>query len=121
MKRNYLRVYLIAVLMAGLTLLSLSNDTPNRSASAGQGKGGEVVAKPTPAPATKKTTNRARGGSRTPRSNTPADEIAFWETIKNSTDPEDLKAYLVQNPNGKFVTLAKNRLKSSVAPPKIEL
>lgn len=40
------------------------------------------------------------------------DELAFWETIKNSTDPEDFKAYLEQYPKGKFAALAKNRLRA---------
>lgn len=49
MKRNQPRIYLIAILTAGLILLSFSGAS-NRSASAGQGKGGEVIAKPKPTP-----------------------------------------------------------------------
>jgi Caspase domain len=36
-------------------------------------------------------------------------ELSFWDTIKNSTNPEDFKAYLQQFPNGRFATLAKIR------------
>src|SRR5256885_1589530 len=98
-------------LLAIITALGLSSRLPtNRVATAGQGKGGEVIAKPTPAPAPKKTTPRTRTSSRSSGSKTGVDELAFWETIKNSTDPEDFNAYLEQYPKGKFVTLAKNRL-----------
>ena len=44
-------------------------------------------------------------------------ELAFWDTIKESTDPADFEAYLVQFPNGVFVALAQNRLKRLVAGP----
>ena len=36
-------------------------------------------------------------------------ELSFWDTIKNSSNPEDFKAYLQQYPNGRFATLAKIR------------
>lgn len=39
-------------------------------------------------------------------------EIVFWETIKDSSDAEDFKAYLEKYPDGEFAALAKNRLKS---------
>jgi eukaryotic-like serine/threonine-protein kinase len=48
MKRNYLRFSRIAFLMGGLIVLSLSSAAPNRFASAGQSRGGEIIAKPTP-------------------------------------------------------------------------
>jgi Flp pilus assembly protein TadD len=57
------------------------------------------------APTPKKNTSPAR----TSRSNS---EIAFWETIKNSTDAEDFREYLRKYPNGEFAGLAKNRLKT---------
>jgi Flp pilus assembly protein TadD len=44
----------------------------------------------------------------------PAFELSYWETIKNSTDPEDFKAYLAKYPNGQFAELARRR---SVSPP----
>jgi hypothetical protein len=37
-------------------------------------------------------------------------EIVFWESIRNSTDPADFRAYLEQYPGGKFAALARNRL-----------
>jgi formylglycine-generating enzyme required for sulfatase activity len=62
--------------------------------------------KTTPPP--KKSTPRKR----TTSGNASADEIAFWASIKDSTDPEDFKAYLQQYPSGRFAALAKNRLKT---------
>lgn len=45
-------------------------------------------------------------------------EIAFWESIKSSTNPADFKAYLEKYPNGMFTELAKLRSepKASGAP-----
>ena len=40
-----------------------------------------------------------------------ATERGFWESVKNSTDPEEFRAYLERYPNGTFVPLAQNRLK----------
>ncbi len=37
-------------------------------------------------------------------------ELSYWETIKNSTDPEDFKSYLEKYPNGQFWPIAKRRL-----------
>jgi uncharacterized caspase-like protein len=49
----------------------------------------------------------------------PADpaaaDRAFWESLKNSKDPEEFKAYLEQFPGGRFVGLARARLKSLTA------
>jgi Caspase domain len=36
-------------------------------------------------------------------------ELAYWEAIKNSTDPEDFKSYLQKYPNGQFAELARRR------------
>lgn len=38
------------------------------------------------------------------------DEIAFWETVRDSRNPEELQAYIDQYPNGRFVVLARSRL-----------
>jgi hypothetical protein len=46
-------------------------------------------------------------------------ELAYWESIKDSNDAEDFKAYLRKYPSGQFIDLAKNRLnklESSVKP-----
>ena len=37
-------------------------------------------------------------------------ELSYWESIKNSTNAEDFKAYLKKYPNGAFTELANNRL-----------
>lgn len=42
-------------------------------------------------------------------------EMVFWESVRNSADPADLRAYLEQYPNGKFAVLARNRL-AALAP-----
>jgi hypothetical protein len=45
-----------------------------------------------------------------PTGNKAAFELAFWDTIKDSTDPTDFEAYLARYPNGNFAPLAQNRL-----------
>jgi len=45
-------------------------------------------------------------------------EYSYWETIKNSTNADDFKAYLEKYPNGQFASLAKNRIASLDAPAK---
>src|SRR5215510_7462457 len=39
-------------------------------------------------------------------------ELKFWESIEKSNDPKDFEAYIRKYPNGNFVDLAKNRVKS---------
>jgi hypothetical protein len=41
---------------------------------------------------------------------TSAGEITFWNSVKDSTDPEELKAYLDAFPQGKFAALARLRI-----------
>ena len=100
-----------------------------RPVSAQVGKKGEP-AKTTPPPAaksntaTKKSTTPARSNnSKANRrgsssnasgntSNSKAVEIAYWESVKDSTNPEDFRAYLRKYPNGEFVDLARNRITS---------
>jgi ribosomal protein L21E len=38
-------------------------------------------------------------------------ELAYWETIKSSTDPEDFQAYLEKYPQGTFAALARRRVR----------
>jgi len=38
-------------------------------------------------------------------------ELSFWESIKNSTDAEDFKAYVESYPTGRFAALARNNLR----------
>jgi hypothetical protein len=37
-------------------------------------------------------------------------EFAYWESIKNSNDPEDFKGYLAKYPSGQFASIAQRRL-----------
>ncbi len=39
-------------------------------------------------------------------------ELKFWESVERSKDPKDFEAYLRKYPNGNFVELANNRIKS---------
>jgi uncharacterized caspase-like protein len=39
-------------------------------------------------------------------------ELKFWESIEKSNDPKDFEAYIKKYPNGNFVELANNRVKS---------
>ena len=39
-------------------------------------------------------------------------EVAFWETVKDSKNPEEIQAYIDGYPSGKFVPLARIRLRS---------
>jgi hypothetical protein len=48
--------------------------------------------------------------SRSSSSNS-ATELAFWDAIKNSTNPGDFRAYLKKYPNGVFVELAESRVR----------
>ena len=41
----------------------------------------------------------------------PSMELEFWQTIKDSKNPEDFKAYILTYPKGQFVELAKNRVR----------
>ncbi|MBS1201611.1 MAG: hypothetical protein H6R22_120 [Chromatiaceae bacterium] len=40
------------------------------------------------------------------------EELAFWETIKNSKEPSEFEAYLATYPNGRFARLAEIRIKA---------
>ncbi|HEX3145640.1 MAG TPA: hypothetical protein VHQ64_16825, partial [Pyrinomonadaceae bacterium] len=40
-------------------------------------------------------------------------ELAYWDTIKNSNNPNDFKAYLDKYPDGQFAELAKSRSNAS--------
>ena len=116
-----LRMRLITLLfsLAAVLLVMIPLLKPSASAGTPQGKGGEVIAKPTPTP--KKTTAKKKtpaGNSRTSRpAKSPSDsataaEMIFWNSIKDSTNPDDFKVYLKKYPNGEFAELAENRLKT---------
>jgi hypothetical protein len=42
-------------------------------------------------------------------------ELSYWETIKNSQNRDDFKAYLDKYPEGQFAQLAKNRINSLIS------
>lgn len=43
-------------------------------------------------------------------------EMAFWESIKGSDDPEDFQAYVDKYPNGQFIALAERRSRRKSLP-----
>jgi hypothetical protein len=49
-----------------------------------------------------------------PAQETDAADLAFWQSIQNSTNPAEYRAYLEAFPNGKFAALARIR---AAAPP----
>jgi hypothetical protein len=46
-------------------------------------------------------------------------ELAFWDTIKNSTNADDFRAYLDKYPNGTFAQLARIRLVNLQTPARV--
>ena len=48
-----------------------------------------------------------------PRVDPAAFELTYWETIKNSSDPEDFRSYLQRYPNGQFAELARRRAEAA--------
>jgi len=63
-------------------------------------------------------TNSASNGPNNSNSNMAmvdpaAIELSFWESIKNSNNPDDFKAYLDKYPDGQFAALAKSRSQSN--------
>jgi len=44
-------------------------------------------------------------------------ELSFWDSIKNSTNPDDFKAYLDKYPDGQFAALARSRAQPRSAAP----
>jgi hypothetical protein len=63
---------------------------------------------------------RAEEAPPAPAADSATMELAFWNSIKDSSNPEDYRAYLKQYPGGSFAGLARNRLtapaKASVPP-----
>lgn len=52
-------------------------------------------------------------------------ELSYWDSIKNSSDPEDFRSYLEKYPNGQFTDLARRRaeratLSSSPPEPRLD-
>jgi Caspase domain len=52
----------------------------------------------------------------TTRIDPAAYELSYWDTIKNSNDPNDFKGYLEKYPNGQFADLARRRASISSQP-----
>ena len=46
-------------------------------------------------------------------------EREFWVSVRDSSRPEDIRAYLDKYPNGNFASLAKNRLDALVRPTRV--
>lgn len=70
---------------------------------------------PPPAP-TSTSGTPAREVVKEAKTDPTAAELTYWESIRNSTDPEDFKAYLGKYPNGEFADLAKLRVQRLARP-----
>ena len=57
---------------------------------------------------------------KSPRTDRNPFELAFWNTIQDSRNPSDFRAYLNRFPNGVFTELARNRLAAMTPPPTTE-
>ena len=90
----------------------------------GQG-GGRPTSTPAPTPKTstgKKrppTRNQGRPAESASKS-ASAPERAFWNKIKDSTNPDDFYAFLRKYPHGQFGDVAENKLKKLPFPPELD-
>lgn len=60
---------------------------------------------------------KRRGSAASPSTNAGAVELAFWNTIKDSTNPADFQAYLDKYPNGQFASIARIRAAGAAQQP----
>jgi tetratricopeptide (TPR) repeat protein len=74
-------------------------------------KGDFVFAVSNPRPRTVQEPSTA--GSATKSVSPDVVEMTFWDSVKDSSNPDDYRAYLKQYPNGRFAALAKVRAKPS--------
>lgn len=110
MSQHTKRVVILFSLLVSISVLSINS----------YGQGGSATK--TPPSRTKQPTKsnkpvkRSTASSKTrqaPKANdSKSVEIAYWESIKNSTNPDDFRAYLNKYPNGEFVDLARNKISS---------
>jgi hypothetical protein len=116
------KLFALLISCVALSLMIVPMSARLASLVTPQGKGGEVVAKPTPTPK-KKTTKRNTPARTTNNSKTnqadktaseavAAAEMIFWNSIKDSTNPEDFRSYLKKYPDGQFADLANNRIRA---------
>lgn len=119
-----------STLMVALALVAMLSLTHSRlalvdSIALAQGGAGEKTQPKKTTSSSKKTTGQPRRTTPTRRtttaeqtsSNSAAEEAAatertYWESVRNSTNPEDFRAYLRNYPNGQFADLARNRISS---------
>ncbi|MDE0390693.1 MAG: SUMF1/EgtB/PvdO family nonheme iron enzyme [Rhodospirillales bacterium] len=84
-----------------------------------------ALSEPEPAPTPTPQTVTVQGGedSKTPGADQVVErriaaekELLFWESVKDSQNPEELQAYLDRYPEGTYAVLARSRLKELVGP-----
>jgi hypothetical protein len=68
------------------------------------------IAEPAGSAATAARAGQSASPSAPPITESPAIELAYWESIKDSKDAADFLAYLEKYPDGQFAALAKNRV-----------
>jgi hypothetical protein len=61
-------------------------------------------------------TSAGKSETSKPASSASTTELAFWDTVKNSNNGDDFRAYLNKYPQGEFVELANNRLRAIEKP-----
>ncbi len=76
----------------------------------------QKVETPTPTP----TPQPQRGVEASPSVSALEVELKFWDSIKDSKEPEEFAAYLRKYPDGQFVDLARIRFKAALANKKAE-
>jgi hypothetical protein len=64
------------------------------------------------APASEQKRHGSAPAAASPSADRSAIELAFWNTIKDSTNPADFQAYLDKYPNGQFASIARIRAAS---------
>lgn len=101
---------------ATLVLASLVLFPPSARLSADHPQVG-ADKRPTTVAPPKKSVQPARTSRRSPMrtdsvDNATAVELAFWNSIKDSTNSDDYRAYLKKYPDGQFAEIAQNRINS---------
>lgn len=88
--------------------------TPRRESTPPE-KGRRTAAAPPPQPSARPGRADASPASNASANNSAsllAVELSFWDSIKNSSDPEEFQAYLRKYPEGQFSELARIRLRA---------
>ena len=103
---------ILAAIISGLLSLPVMAQVGKKGEEKPKPKNTTPAKKTATAPARKSTPAPRRSRTNNAKDESAANERTFWESIRNSTNPEDFRAYLNKYPNGEFVTLARNKISS---------